>query len=137
MSRDISYRCRRILIPEQSGFSFNINRTLLPSVYKSVHLFHVCNELIVLVRVFGIGIGYNKSSFEDIVEFHFTSVGIHNRTTKLPLLGCSTRSKGVPVIILKIMNLYCVLNWGSCVGEYLRLSWLAECIVVKLGNVFC
>ena len=59
-------------IPERSSFSFNINRTLLPSAYKSVHFFHVSNELIELVRVFGIGIGYNKSLFEDVVEFRFT-----------------------------------------------------------------
>jgi len=72
MSYDISYRCNRVLIPERSSFSFNINRTLLPSSYKSVHFFHVCNELIELVRVCGIGVGYNESSFEDVVEFRFT-----------------------------------------------------------------
>jgi hypothetical protein len=28
--------------------------------------------LIELVRVFGIGVGYNESSLEDVVEFRFT-----------------------------------------------------------------
>jgi len=48
--------------------SFNIDRTLLPSAYKSIHFFHVHNELIELVRVFGIGVGYSKSSFENVVD---------------------------------------------------------------------
>jgi hypothetical protein len=62
---------------------------------------------------------------------------MYNRTTKLPLLQCSKQSKGVSVIILKRLNSYCVSNWGSCVGEYLRFRSLALCIVIKLGNVIC
>ena len=72
MSWDIMYRCNRVPLSEWSSFSFNISRTLLTPAYKSVHFLHVRNELIALVRVFGIGVGYNKSSFEDVVEFRCT-----------------------------------------------------------------
>jgi hypothetical protein len=72
MAQDILSCCNRVPIPERSSFSFTIIRTLHPSAYKSVHSFHVRNELIELVRVSGIGVGYNKSSFEDVVEFCFT-----------------------------------------------------------------
>jgi hypothetical protein len=75
------------------------------------------------------------SLFEDVIEFHFTLVGIHNRLTKLALLGCSKRNKGVPVIILKRIYSYCVINWGFCIGEYHRLRWLAQCIIIKLDNL--
>jgi hypothetical protein len=72
MFQDISYHSDSVPIPARSSFSFDINSTLLPSAYKSVHIFHVRNELIGMVRIFSIGVGYNKSSFEDVVEFRFT-----------------------------------------------------------------
>jgi len=62
---------------------------------------------------------------------------MYNRMTKLPLLVCSKHSKGVTVIILKKMNMYCVTNWGFSVGEYRHLRWLAEYLFVILGNVVC
>jgi len=71
MSWDISYRCNGVPMPERSSISFNINRTLLPSTSKSIHFFHVRNELIELIMVFGICVSKNKSSFEDVVEFRF------------------------------------------------------------------
>jgi len=84
MSNEILYSCDRVLIPARSRFCFNIHRTLLPSANKSIHWFHAHNQLIELVRVFGIGVGYNESSFEDVVELHFTLIDIHNWMTKLP-----------------------------------------------------
>jgi hypothetical protein len=56
---------------ERSSISFNFHSTLLPFAYKSVHLLHVGNELIEMVRVSGIGVGYSKSSFEDVVDLCF------------------------------------------------------------------
>jgi len=61
MSLDIWYYCNWVAIPERTTFSININRTLLQSAYKSVHFFHVHNELKELVGDFGIGVRYNKS----------------------------------------------------------------------------
>jgi hypothetical protein len=72
MSYDILSCCNKDPIPDQRSFSFNLNRNLLPSGYKAGHFVHVQNGLIELVKVYGIGVGYNKSSFEDIDEFHLT-----------------------------------------------------------------
>jgi len=72
MWSDISYRCNRVPLPERSSLSFDMNRTLTPYAYKSTNPCHVRNELIQLVTVFGIVVGHNKSSFEDVVELCFT-----------------------------------------------------------------
>jgi hypothetical protein len=72
MSSDISYHCNRVSIPERCSYSFNINRILRPSSYKSIYSSHVRNERFELVSVFGIGVGYNNSLFEVVVEFPFT-----------------------------------------------------------------
>lgn len=124
MCWEIWYCCNRVLIPEQIYCLFNITRTLLPSVSKFDQFIHLCNGLIELIRVFGIGVRYNKSSFEDVFGFHIDQVGVDNRTTKSLLLGYSNPGKGVPVIVVNKMNLYCILELGSCIAEYLRLILL-------------
>jgi hypothetical protein len=107
------------------GFPYIYHRTLLPSAYKSIHFFQVRNELIELVGAIGIGVGYNKSLCEVVVEICFTNVGIHNRTTMLPLLGCSIQSEGVSLIIQKWMNLFFVIDTGYCMANTsVSDSWL-------------
>jgi hypothetical protein len=65
---DISYYCNWIPIPNQCSISFNMNSTVLQSTSRSINFFHVCKELTELVMIFGIGIGYNISVFDDVVE---------------------------------------------------------------------
>lgn len=131
------YRCIGVLIREPSTFSFNINCTLLPLASESDYFFYACDELIEPIRVFGIGVGHNKSAFQDGIEIYFPEFGIDNRRTKLALFGCSEWSKPVLIIILKRMNSYCVMDWGSCIGEYHCVRSLALCIIIKLRNIVC
>jgi len=48
---NISYYGNGVAIPEQSNFWFNIIRTHRPSTSISIQLFHICNQLIKLIRV--------------------------------------------------------------------------------------
>jgi len=68
----ILFHGNRVSIPQQGSLFFNMHKTLHTFAYKFIHFLRFHNVLIELVWVSGIGIGYIKSSFKDVVEIHFT-----------------------------------------------------------------
>jgi len=64
-----------------------------------------------MIRVFSTGNRYNRFLFEDLVEWHLTLFGIHNKTTNLTILECSKCSGKVHVIIFGRLCAYSVVHW--------------------------